>query len=140
MICVWTIILVTVAVLVARVFDMIVSILPRTDMDILSRIKEYNYHGSILDDENASPFRDIISPYLSPEDIVIFKEEFNNVYNSLSKLNDIDFNIFMMKYFDDYKISEISNQYHLTRSKIETSLKNSKTDVRKTLQRMGSLY
>tara|TARA_R110000751_G_scaffold53818_1_gene116212 strand:- start:999 stop:1358 length:360 start_codon:yes stop_codon:yes gene_type:complete len=119
---------------------MIVSILPRTDMDILSRIKEYNYHGSILDDENASPFRDIISPYLSPEDIVIFKEEFNNVYNSLSKLNDIDFNIFMMKYFDDYKISEISNQYHLTRSKIETSLKNSKTDVRKTLQRMGSLY
>ena len=109
-------------------------------MDILSRIKEYNYQGSVLDDERTSPVRDIISPYPSPEDIVIFKEEFNNVYNSISNLNDRDFDIFMMKYFDNYKISEISNQYHLTRSKIETSLKNSKTNVRNTLQRRGCLY
>ena len=111
------------------------------DMDILSRVKEYKYQGSSLDDESSSDtFRDIISPYPGPEDIVIFKEEFNNVYNSISNLNDRDFDIFMMKYFDDYKISEISKQYHLTRSKIETSLKNSKTKVRKTLQHGGFLY
>ena len=69
-----------------------------------------------------------------------FKEELDNTYSSVSKLTDMEFNVFMMKYFDNYKISEISKQHNLTRSKVETTLKNTKKNIRQQLQSRGKLF
>jgi RNA polymerase sigma factor (sigma-70 family) len=111
-------------------------------MDVPSLLEDFQYHGTTQDDYGAwhTVFRDFVSPLPSPEEILIFKEELNNVYSSMSKLTDRDFVVFMMKHFDNYRISEISKHHNLTRSKIETSLKNTKKNVRQNLQRRGQLY
>ena len=83
--------------------------------------------------------RDIFSPLPTPEELVIFKEELDNAYSSMSNLTDMEFNVFMMKYFDNYKISEISKQHNLTRSKVETTLTNTKKNIRQQLQSRGKL-
>lgn len=85
-------------------------------------------------------FNLIPSSLPSPEEIVIFRESLNNVCASMGPLQKHDVDVFMMKYFDDCKISEISKDFNLTRSKIETSLKNTKRSVRQNLQVRGKLY
>jgi RNA polymerase sigma factor (sigma-70 family) len=84
--------------------------------------------------------KNIPSSLPTPEDIVILKEELNNVYSALAKLPHRDINVFMMRYYDNCRISEISRKYVMSPSRIETSLQNTTTNVRKDLMRRGYLY
>ncbi len=109
-------------------------------MDIPSLLEDFQYHGSLKDDIGQTWILRVPSSLPSPEEIVIFRESLDNIYKSMKTLKDKDVDVFMMRYFDDCKISEISKDFNLTRSKIETSLKNTKRSVRQNLQVRGKLY
>ena len=109
-------------------------------MDIPSLLEDFQYHGSLKDDIGQTWILRVPSKLPSPEDIVILQESLDNVYASLRALTDKDVDVFMMRYFDNCKISEISKDFNLTRSKVETSLTNTKKSVRQNLQSRGKLY
>ena len=109
------------------------------DMDIPSLLEDFQYHGSLKDDIGQTWILRVPSSLPSPEDIAGIREELNGVYASMSRLNDCDFGIFMMKYYDNCRISEISNEYGMSRSRVYTSLENSRKSIRQTLQTRGQL-
>ena len=109
-------------------------------MSVPSLLQEWQYNGSIpYDDLDQSWIFRIPSSLPSPEEVVIFREGLDNVYDTLDTLSVKDIDVFMMKYFDDCKISEISKDCNLTRSKVETSVNNTMKNIRKTLQMRGQL-
>lgn len=111
------------------------------DMDIPSLIEDFQYHGTTQDDYGSwNFFREIPSPIPSPEEIIIFRESLGNVYSSMRTLPKNDVDVFMTKHFDNCKISEISNEYGVSRSRIYTSLKNTRKSIRQNLQNKGQLF
>ncbi len=120
----WVIVLVTTAVLAGKVLDMSIP-----------SLLEY-----IRDDYGAwQKLEDIPSSLPSPEEVVLFKECLDNIYLSMNMMNPNDVDVFMMKYYDNCKVSEISTEFGLTRSKVYTSLKNMRSNIRQDLQLRGKL-
>jgi hypothetical protein len=121
----WVIVLVTTAVLAGKVLDMSIP-----------SLLEY-----IRDDYGAwQKLEDIPSSLPSPEEVVLFKECLDNIYLSMTSLPSNDIDVFMMKYFDNCGVGEISAESGLTRSKIYTSLKNTRKSIRQDLQGRGQLF
>lgn len=124
----WTIVLVSAAAVAAKVID----------MNVFHTLSEMTEDCSFAEElENAVMTKNIPSSMPTPEDNVIRNEELSNIYKSLSKLPRKDINIFMMKTYDDYRISEISRKHTLTPSRVETSLQNTVMSVRKDFIRKG---
>jgi DNA-directed RNA polymerase specialized sigma24 family protein len=122
---------VSAAVLTAKVLD----------MSVFHTISEMTGECSFAEElENAVVQKNTPSSLPTPEDIVILKEELANVYEAMAKLPHKDINVFMMRYYDNCRISEISRKYVMSPSRIETSLRNTTTNVRKDLMRRGYLY
>lgn len=108
------------------------------DMNVFHTLSEMTEDCSFAEElENAVMTKNIPSSMPTPEDNVIRNEELSNIYKSLSKLPRKDINIFMMKTYDDYRISEISRKHTLTPSRVETSLQNTVMSVRKDFIRRG---
>ncbi len=111
------------------------------DMSIFHTINEMTEECSFAEElEDAVMQKNTPSSLPTPEDIVILKEELTNVYSALAKLPHRDINVFMMRYYDNCRISEISRKYVMSPSRIETSLQNTTMNVRKDLMRRGYLY
>ena len=66
-----------------------------------------------------------LEKFSCPLERYIFLEELRSIYDALVLLNPKDSDIFMMRNYDNYKISEICFDHSLTPSKVETSLFNS---------------
>jgi len=109
------------------------------DMDIPSLLEDFQYHGSLKDDIGQTWVLRVPSSLPSPEEIAEIREDLDGIYASMTLLNDSDFGIFMMKYFDNCRISEISNEYGVSRSRVYTSLENSRKSIRQHLQSRGQL-
>ena len=104
-------------------------------MNIPSLSLEY-----IRDDYGAwHKLEDFPSSLPSPEEVALFKEGIDNVYLSMNTMSSNDVDVFMMKHFDNCKVSEISTEFGLTRSKVYTSLKNTRNNIRQDLQLRGKL-
>ena len=111
------------------------------DMDIPSLIEDFQYHGTTKDDYGSwNIFREIPSSMPSPEEIIILRESLDNVYSSMRTLPKKDVDIFMTKYFDNSRTSELVKDFNSTRSKIETSLTNTRKSIRQNLQNKGQLF
>ena len=111
------------------------------DMSVFHTINEMTKECSFAEElENAVKLKNIPSSMPSPEDIVIIREELSNIYEALAKQSHKDINVFMMRYYDNCRISEISRKYVMSPSRIETSLQNTTTNVRKDLLQRGYLY
>lgn len=110
-------------------------------MDIPSLLEDFQYHGKTQDDYGSwNLFREIPSSIPNPEEIIILRESLDNVYSSMRSLPKKDVDVFMTKYFDNCRTSEIAKDFNSTRSKIETSLKNTRKSIRQTLQNKGQLF
>jgi DNA-directed RNA polymerase specialized sigma24 family protein len=110
------------------------------DMSVFHTISEMTEECSFSEElEDAVMQKNTPSSLPTPEDIVILKEELTNVYESMAKLPHRDINVFMMRYYDNCRISDISRKYVMTPSRIETSLQNTATSVRKDLLQRGHL-
>jgi DNA-directed RNA polymerase specialized sigma24 family protein len=81
----------------------------------------------------------ILEKFSCPLERYIFLEELKSVYDALLTLSPRDSDIFLMKYYDNYKIQEILEEHLLTRSQTETSLINSSKKIRKILISRGQL-
>ena len=108
-------------------------------MDIPSLLEDFQYHGSLKDDIGQTWILRVPSSLPSPEEIAEIRESLDGIYASMNLLDDDAFGIFMMKYFDNCRVSEISTERGMTRSKIYTSLENSRKSIRQTLQSRGQL-
>jgi RNA polymerase sigma factor (sigma-70 family) len=110
-------------------------------MSIFHTISETTEECSFSEELEAVVMqKNIPSSRPTPEDILISKEELSNVYEAMAKLPHRDINVFMMRYYDNCRISEISRKYVMSPSRIETSLRNTTMNVRKDLMRRGYLY
>ena len=110
-------------------------------MSVFHTISEMTGECSFAEElEDAVMQKNTPSSLPTPEDIVILKEELTNIYEAMAKLPHKDINVFMMRYYDNCRISEISRKYVMSPSRIETSLRNTTTNVRKNLMRRGYLY
>jgi len=109
-------------------------------MSVFHTISEMTGECSFAEDlEDAVMQKNTPSSLPTPEDIVILKEELTNVYEAMAKLPHRDINVFMMRHYDNCRISDISRKYVMTPSRIETSLQNTATSVRKDLLQRGYL-
>jgi DNA-directed RNA polymerase specialized sigma24 family protein len=129
----WVIVLVTAAVLVGKILD----------MSIPSLLEEVQYNGRLNQDDYGLAWRyfeGAASPTPNPEEVVLFKECLDNIYLSMTMLPPNDVDVFMMKYFDNCRVSEISAESGWTRSKIYTSLENTRKNIRQDLQSRGQLF
>lgn len=81
----------------------------------------------------------ILEKFSCPLERCIFLEEMKSVYDALLTLSSRDSDIFLMRYYDNCKISEIIDEHLLSRSKTETSLINSSKKIRKILSMQGHI-
>ena len=110
------------------------------DMNIFNTIDGLTDDCSFSEEiEDAVLNRNIPSSFPNPEDLLILREELSNVYGSLARLPHKDINVFMMRHYDNCRISEISRKHFISPSRIETLLENTKNRVRGDLQRNGFL-
>tara|TARA_R110000824_G_scaffold90460_2_gene220918 strand:+ start:176 stop:514 length:339 start_codon:yes stop_codon:yes gene_type:complete len=112
-------------------------------MSIPSLLEEVQYDGRLNQDDYGLAWRHFegaVSLTPSPEEVVLFKECLDNIYSSMTTLPYNDIDVFMMKHFDNCRISEISAESGWTRSKIYTSLENTRKNIRQDLQSRGQLF
>jgi DNA-directed RNA polymerase specialized sigma24 family protein len=81
----------------------------------------------------------VLEKFSCPLERYIFLEELKSVYDALLTLSPRDSDIFLKKYYENCKTSEICSDQLLTRSKVETSLLNSSRKIRKLLLMQGHI-
>lgn len=72
--------------------------------------------------------------------IVILKEQNNFIQDTLKKMKEEDYNIFIMFYYEGKKIDEIAKKLDVSNSKIKVSLHRIRKKIKISLNKGGYNY
>lgn len=121
------------------------------ELDRKTKIKPYlvgiaknlikkKYKDYSVNIENIEGYENEIVYHIDTEELAENKEKSKIISESLSNIKDIDRSVFIMFYYNNKKIKDISQIFQITESKVKVILYRVRKSIRKNLKERGYNY
>lgn len=107
---------------------------------IVKNLMKKKYREYKMDIQNIEQYEDEIIYDIDIEKSVENKEKYQIILNSLSKIKEADKKIFMMFYYQQKKIKDISQMLKISEAKVKISLYRTRKFIKKNLKERGYSY
>lgn len=121
------------------------------ELDRKTKIKPYlvgiaknlikkKYRDYSVNIENIELYENDIVYHINIEELAANKEKSKIISESLSNIKDIDRNVFIMFYYNQKKIKDISQIFKISEAKVKVILHRVRKSIRKNLKERGYNY
>lgn len=100
--------------------------------------KKYNDYNFINVDIDEYEYK--ASDELNIEELIVNKEKIKIIEETLESINNIDKDIFMMHYYEQMKVKDISDLMNISESKVKVTLHRIRKKIIKKLKKRGYDY
>lgn len=103
--------------------------------------KKYRENYNIkLDIKNIDDYENSISSYINIEDIIETREKSKIISREIDNMKEEEKQIFIMFYYKEYKIKEISEMLNISITKVKVNLHRLRKSVKKKIKEKGDSY
>lgn len=108
---------------------------------VIARYKSIDYYRKLVNEKRVLQFEECneVSDF-SIEESLILKEQKEELYNDINKMNDTDKKIFIMRYYLEQSIEDIAVSLKLSKSSVYTRLSRGRSQLKSKYKECKEVY